>query len=147
MSVCRQFWNSVCRLSSICVLAPAYTSLCRGLKHLLKSNIEYDPNETDFFISNNTVFCHGMETLPYVWKIYLKNERHLFFGSIYLHQIFRYDKMSDVTASYGTLFDFIAFLGIFIHYQRPFMSEVSYLYQIFTDYVSNQYTYFDMLTW
>ena len=32
--------------------------------------------------------------------------------------------MPDVTASYGRPFDFIAFLGIFIHFWRPFMSEL-----------------------
>ena len=35
-----------------------------------------DPNGAGFMISN-TVLCYGMETLPYVWKIYHKNEWHL----------------------------------------------------------------------
>ena len=38
------------------------------------------------------------------------------------------------------------FLGIFMHNWRSFMSEVLYLRQTFTDYVSNQYPHFDMLT-
>ena len=46
--------------------------------------------------------------------------------------------MSDVTASYGALLDFIAFLGIFILYLRPFMSEILYLLQTSTDCMSNQ---------
>ena len=54
--------------------------------------------------------------------------------------------MPDVTASYGTLLGFIAFLGIFVCYRRPFMSELSYFHQISTDCVSNQYTHFDLLT-
>ena len=44
--------------------------------------------------------------------------------------------MSDVTASYGRSFDFIAFLYIFIHNWRAFMSQVLNLHQTFTDYVS-----------
>ena len=40
----------------------------------------------------------------------------------------------------------LRFLGIFIHYWQPFMSEVLYLHQTFTDCMSNQYTHFDMLT-
>ena len=38
------------------------------------------------------------------------------------------------------------FLGIFMRYWQPFMSEVLYLHQIFTDGMSNQYTHSDMLT-
>ena len=41
----------------------------------------------------------------------------------------------------------LRFLGIFIHYWRPFMSEVLYLHQTFTDCMSRQYTHFDMLTY
>ena len=52
--------------------------------------------------------------------------------------------MSDVTAILP--FNFITFLGIFIHYYwQLFMSEVLYFHQIFTDCVSNQYTHFNML--
>ena len=50
--------------------------------------------------------------------------------------------MSDVTASYGTPLNFIVFLGIFIHNWQPFMSEVLYLHQTFTDCVFNQNTLF-----
>ena len=46
--------------------------------------------------------------------------------------------MPDVTASYGTPFDFIAFLGIFIHNCLLFASEVLYIRQIFTDLMSKQ---------
>ena len=40
----------------------------------------------------------------------------------------------------------LCFLDIFIHYWRPFMSEVLYLRQTFTDYVPKQYIHSDMLT-
>ena len=54
--------------------------------------------------------------------------------------------MLDVAASYGTLLDLYGlFLGIFIHYSGLFISEVLYLHQIFTDYVSYQYIHFYML--
>ena len=49
--------------------------------------------------------------------------------------------MQDVTASYGMPFDFIVFLSIFVHFCRPFMSELLYLHQTFTDCISNQYLY------
>ena len=61
-------------------------------------------------------------------------------------KIFCYNKMSGVTEIYGTLLDFITFLDIFIHYWRPFLSEVLYIHQTFTDFISNQNTDFDMLT-
>ena len=42
--------------------------------------------------------------------------------------------MPDGTTSYGTPFDFIAFyLGIFINFRLPFISELLYLHQTFTD--------------
>ena len=47
--------------------------------------------------------------------------------------------MPDLTVSYGTPFDIIAFLGILIHYWQSFMSELLYLHQSFTYCVSNQY--------
>ena len=45
--------------------------------------------------------------------------------------------MSDVTANHGMHPDFIAFLGIFIHYRerRSLMHEVLYRHQNFTDCV------------
>ena len=51
--------------------------------------------------------------------------------------------MIDVAASYET--PFLPFLGIFIHYCRPLMSEVLYIHQTSTDCVSNQYTHIDIL--
>ena len=53
--------------------------------------------------------------------------------------------MPNVTASYETPFDFIAFLGTFIHC-RQFMFEPLDLHQTFTDCVSNQYTHTDVST-
>ena len=46
-----------------------------------------------------------------------------------------------MTASYGTPYDFIAFLAIFIHYYLTFISELLYLFQTFTDCIFNQYWY------
>ena len=37
------------------------------------------------------------------------------------------------------------FLAIFIHFYLPFMPDLLYLRQTFTDCVSNQNTHFDML--
>ena len=47
--------------------------------------------------------------------------------------------MPDVTASYGMPCDFVAFLGIFIHYYLAFVSELLWFSQTFTDCVCNQY--------
>ena len=59
----------------ICVLAPAYTCLCRDLKYLLKFrySILVDLNGTGFL----TVFLGRSATLSYIWKIHHKNERFL----------------------------------------------------------------------
>ena len=40
----------------------------------------------------------------------------------------------------------LIFLHFFIHYWRLFLSELFYLRQTFTDYMSNQYTHFDKST-
>ena len=75
------FWKlSIC-LSVIVVvvcLCPR-SCLCRGLEYLpkVKYIILVDSNGALFSISNSVFFCYGMETLPYVWKINPKNERHL----------------------------------------------------------------------
>ena len=53
--------------------------------------------------------------------------------------------MPDVTASYGNPFDFITFSGILIHYYWPFMSELLFLHQTFTNYISYQYWYVKLL--
>ena len=45
--------------------------------------------------------------------------------------------MPDVAARYRNFFDFIAFLGSFINDEHTFMSEVLYLHQTFTDFVSD----------
>ena len=58
--------NSDCRrLSSVCVLAPAYTSLCRGLEYLLKVRyiILVVLNGAGFLIFN-TIFVTGWEYCP-----------------------------------------------------------------------------------
>ena len=47
--------------------------------------------------------------------------------------------MSDMTASYGMLLDFIAF---FRYFHTLMMSEVLYLHQTFTDCVPNQYAHY-----
>ena len=40
----------------------------------------------------------------------------------------------------------LRFSGIFIHYYGPFMSELLYLHQKFTDYISNRYTHSNIST-
>ena len=55
--------------------------------------------------------------------------------------------MADVTAGYGTPFDFIAFfLGNFIHNWRQFISVVFFLHQTFRDYVPSKVTLFGIST-
>ena len=51
--------------------------------------------------------------------------------------IFKYIDMPDVAASYGTPLDSIAFLGIFILNWRPYIFELLYLHQTFTDCVTD----------
>ena len=51
--------------------------------------------------------------------------------------------MTDVTANYGTTFDFIAFFGYFY---IKFTSILVYLHQTFTDCISDQYKHFSMST-
>ena len=86
------------RMQSVVVYLPissvstAYICLCRGLKYLLKVPyiiLNY-PKITEFLIFKT--LCLGtLKTLPYVWKIYHKNERHLFITHIFnkLSQIVR----------------------------------------------------------
>ena len=64
--------------SVVCVLAPAYTSSCRGLKCLPKVRyiILVDPLWARFLIFT-TLFLGRSAALPYIWKIHHKNERHL----------------------------------------------------------------------
>ena len=53
--------------------------------------------------------------------------------------------MPDVASSYEALFDFIAFLGIFIHYYCPFMSVLLYFHQTFTDFdTQSEFIYFSI---
>ena len=64
--------------------------------------------------------------------------------------------MPDVTASYETFLDYVAFFCEFSHivnnHTEPSInnhitiSEVFYLHQTFTDYVSDQCTYFGIST-
>ena len=142
---------------STCALAPAYASLCRGLEYLVKIRyiILANYNGARFFIFE-TVSLGRTATLSYVWKIHHKNWRHL---RLIAH---RFTKLSHNVCLVNThnliyryarcdcklrnvLWFYCVFLGIFIHYWRPLMSEVLYLYQIFTDCMSYQYLHFDML--
>ena len=69
MSVCRQFWNSVCCLFCVvCSASAAYISLCKGLKYLLKVSyiIQDYPNVAGFL-----KFC------VQCWKHCLMFARHL----------------------------------------------------------------------
>ena len=87
----------------VCVLAPAYTSLCRGLEYWQKVRyiIVVDPNGAAFLIVG-TIFLGRTATLPYVWKTISQKWAPFAIGSTSLHQTF-------------------------------------------TEYVSNQYTHFDIL--
>ena len=74
LSVILEFCLSSSLLSSVvCVLAPAYTSLCIGLKYLPKVMyiILFDPLWASFFIFES-VFVGRSATLPYVWKYITK---------------------------------------------------------------------------
>ena len=64
--------------SSVCVHAPTYTSLCRGLKYLLTFMyiILVDPNGAGFLISR-PFFWAGRQHCPMSAKIHHKNERNL----------------------------------------------------------------------
>ena len=79
-NVCLSVILEFCLSSSsvLCITFTAYTSLCRSLEYWLKIvyfTVVY-PNVVGFLISY-TVFCCRMDTLPYVWKYYHKNERRL----------------------------------------------------------------------
>ena len=52
--------------------------------------------------------------------------------------------MSDVTANYGTLLDFVAFLLFFIHNWQVFMSEVLYLHKTFKYWLIDIIWYINM---
>ena len=124
LSVILEFCLSVV----VCVLAPAYTSLCRGLKYLPKVRyiILVDPLWARFLIFE-TVFLGRSATLPYVWKIISQKWAAFAFGSTYLHQTF-----TECMFNQYTHFDtstcqmwlqvvechliLLHFLGIFIHY-------------------------------
>ena len=60
------------------ILAPTYTSLCRGLTYSQKVRyiIVVYPLRARFLIFE-TVLLGRSATLPYVWKIHHKNEWHL----------------------------------------------------------------------
>ena len=62
----------------VCILALAYTSLCRGLEYLLKVRytILVDPNGVGFLIFE-TIFLGSLSTLPYFWKVHHNNLQHL----------------------------------------------------------------------
>ena len=63
--------------SSVCALAPAYTSLCRG-EIFTKISIYFSLNGAKFLISSTVFFCYRVKTLPYVWKKSHKNERYFY---------------------------------------------------------------------
>ena len=105
-------------LSSVCVITPAYTSLCRGLEYLLKLGIflKLILTESDFWFLRQ-----------FFWKIHHKNERHLRLiariitklpqnvylvsNNILIYRHARYDcKLWNAHWFYWV------FLGIFIHF-------------------------------
>ena len=132
MSVCRYFWNSVCLyVVVVCILTTA-----RGLEYLPKARY------IDRFSGQvgNTALC--LKTISQKWATFK-------FGSTYLNQtstkcmsnqyihfdISTYQMWLQVMECLLILF---RFLSIFKPYYLPFMSELFYLHQSFTNYVSNQ---------
>ena len=90
--VCLSVIVEFCLSSSIvlaCVLAPAYTSLCRGMEYLLKVRyiIVVDPNRSGFWFSRQFFWAEWQHS-----PIYLKNTSQKWatfvFGSTYCHQTF-----------------------------------------------------------
>ena len=136
-------------MSVVCSSSAAYTSLCRSLKYLLKvSYIIQNYPSIVRFLNFKTLFLDRSKTLPYVWKNITEMNNICVWKDIAspkFHRIcvlliltFWYIYMLDVTASYGTSLEFIAFfLGIFIHNWRSFMSDLLYLHQTFTSCVSD----------
>ena len=112
---------SVC-LTAYSVCLTAYISLCRGLKYLLKVRyiiLNY-PSVARFLIFES--LCLGSsKTLPYVWKKFHKNDRHLSFVThnfTKLSQIvclINVHNMPSVTAGCGRFSYSIAFFGILSH--------------------------------
>ena len=95
-------------------------------------------------MEHNLILLRFLDIFIHYWRSFM-------YKLLYFHQTFTdcgsyidywYVKIPDMTASLVTPFDFIAFLGLLIHYLGPFMSELLYLHQTFTDYMSNQYTRF-----
>ena len=102
----------------------------------------------EFLIFGNLCLARS-KTLPYVWKKYYKNEQHLYLVAHILTKISQNVciHLPDITTSFGKSVDFISFFGyILIHYWWPFMSELLYLHQTFTDCVSYQFTHSRMST-
>ena len=137
------------RILSVCSTSTSNTSLYVGLKYLLKVSyiILYYPKVARFFIFE-TLCLGSSKTLPYVWKKYHKNEWHLRLvtqiftecvSNQYTHfDISKYQMRQQVMVSTLIL---LRFLCYYIHYWWPFMSELLYLQQTFTDCVSNEYTH------
>ena len=142
-------------LSTFCVLAPAFVE-AQNIHQKARCIIVVDPKRAGFLISN-TVFCYGIETLPYVWKTRSQKWAAFVFGSSYCYQTFTECVSSQCTHFYKFTYQmwqevmerpliWLRFLGILIRFWQPFMSQVLYLHQTFTDCVSNQYINFDLST-
>ena len=76
-NVCLSVIPALCLSFLFCEQLPV-SCLYRGLAYLLKLPyiILVVPNVSGFSIFS-TVFCCGMKILPYIWKKYHFNERHL----------------------------------------------------------------------
>ena len=137
---------------SVVVCCPC-SCLCRGLEFLLK--VRYitlvDPLWARFLIFE-TVFLGRMAILPYVWKLYHKNWCYLRLVSHIFNKlsqnvclintytlIYRHAKCDCKLLS--VLWFYCGFLGIYMLYYWPFMSELLCLHQTFDDCVSNHYEY------
>ena len=120
MSVCRLFRDSVCNAPT------AYTSFFRGQKYLLKIPyfiLDLDYSNVAGFLSFDTVIFWQVDNTALCLKKYHKNERFLGLETQSFAKIsqnvcliirhFLIYWHADVTASYGTPFNFIAFFGYF----------------------------------
>ena len=116
-------------MSVVSVLISDYISLCRGLEYLLKARfiILVDPNGAKFLIFK-TVFWVGHKN-----KRYLRFATHIFTKlsqnmCLVNTQFFIYWYVRCDCKLWNVLWFYCVFFGIFIHYWRPFISELLYIF-------------------
>ena len=125
-----------------CVLAPAFTSLCKSLKYSPK--VRYIILIVDFRNGlsgqfGNTALClENKITRHLVAHIFIKFSQNVSLINIYI-LIYRHARYDCIL--WNALWFYNIFGHFFMHYYWTFMSEWLYLHQTFTDYISNQYTH------